>query len=189
MVSFLFRVSVFLCSNVLHIWKTCCMTASCLRSSRPFRGIRAPTTGHSPFYDQITQRATQDKRVLRNLREHPSPSSQSLTWLRPNAGLSFRVSCNTREADQFRKTSPPLLLLELGYLGLLHWRARGTVPLHDLPASWENLGAERGRNAGPSRIDLLAAGTVPHSGSLQLELFKKRSKSPKRIFHNKQVDW
>lgn len=36
MVNFLFRVSVFCWSNALHIWKTCCITASCLRSSRPF---------------------------------------------------------------------------------------------------------------------------------------------------------
>lgn len=48
-VNFLFLVSVFLCSNVLHIWKTCCMTASCLRSSRPFRIIKRGklSSGHS----------------------------------------------------------------------------------------------------------------------------------------------
>lgn len=34
--NFLFLVSEFCWSRALHIWKTCCITASCLRSSRPF---------------------------------------------------------------------------------------------------------------------------------------------------------
>lgn len=61
MVSSLFLVSVFLCSSVLHSWKTCCMTASCRRSSRPFRMTKAQTDKHSSFYYEITESSEDSK--------------------------------------------------------------------------------------------------------------------------------